>query len=167
MRAPMGSAQPLRVAIYVRFSEAELQSGTSATDQEHECRRFAESEGWEIVGLYADEGVRAGNMAGRLSYARLREDARQGLFKAVLVWAVSRLSRRLLTGMRELDELLGDGVIVLDTKGGKYSDDLNDLGRFFFEMYGAQKYTDDLAQNARRGLTGQVRRCLLYTSRCV
>lgn len=158
MLLPRTSEKKLRVAVYVRFSEAELQSGTSSGDQEHECRRFAESEGWEVVGLYADEGVRAGNMRGRLSYQRLREDARRGLFDAVLIWAVSRLSRRLLTGMRELDELLADGVIVLDTKGGKFTDDLNDLGRFFFEMYGAQKYTDDLAQNARRGLTGQVRR---------
>lgn len=146
-------------AIYVRFSELELQKETSADDQLRECREFAERQGWKVVEEYIDEGVRASNTGQRLEFAKLKEDAALGKFHVVLVWEMSRWTRDLLNGMVELAELCQAGVKLADTNGGMV--DTNDPMQALmvaFKFANAQQERKNIGDRSRRGQRGAVSR---------
>lgn len=84
----------IRAAIYIRVStEEQAKEGFSLGAQRDRCEEFARSQGWEIVGVYTDDGYSAKNLK-RPSLQRLMQDAEARAFDAVLVWKVDRLSRR-------------------------------------------------------------------------
>src|SRR5207245_1895720 len=57
-----------------------------------ELKRFAQERGWQIVGVYKDEGWSGGILA-RPELDRLRDDASKSLFGIVLINDVDRLAR--------------------------------------------------------------------------
>src|SRR5450759_3242580 len=82
----------LRVAIYARVSTEEQREGQTIDSQIAELERFSREKGWPIVGTYKDEGWSGGVME-RPDLDRLRDDARKGVFDAVLINDVDRLAR--------------------------------------------------------------------------
>ena len=81
-----------RLAIYARVSTEEQREGQNIDSQIAELERFCRDQGWPIVDIYKDEGWSGGVMA-RPELDRLRDDARKGLFQAVLINDVDRLAR--------------------------------------------------------------------------
>lgn len=150
------SGAPLRAFIYSRFS-AEMQSRRSAEDQERENRRFAEREGWVVVGAERDEAVRAGATAGRLGYQRVLAAARDGLFDVLVVEELSRFSRDFLGGIAALAELKAMRVRLADTKNG-IVDLESPEGQFrvAFGLVSSQAETKRLGERSKRGQTGKV-----------
>lgn len=149
----------MRVAIYVRFSEAELQRATSAEDQLRECRAYAARQGWTVAAEYVDRGVRAGNRAARRELARLLADAKGGTFAVVLVFDLSRWSRDGLQGMTDLAALRDAEVKLADTRSGLI--DTASPAGFMAAAFGfgsAQQENVARANNSRRGQAGQVGR---------
>ena len=82
----------LRVAIYARVSTEEQREGQTIDSQIAELERFAGERGCTVAGLYKDEGW-SGSLLARPELDRLRDDASQGLFSAVLLNDVDRLAR--------------------------------------------------------------------------
>src|SRR6266849_2145653 len=82
----------LRLAIYARVSTEEQREGQTIDSQVSELERFSREKGWPIVGIYKDEGWSGGIME-RPDLDRLRDDARRGVFQAVLINDVDRLAR--------------------------------------------------------------------------
>ena len=62
-----------------------------ADNQLVELRRFAESQGWQIVQEYVDH--ESGGRATRKGFQRMFADARQRRFDVLLFWALDRLTR--------------------------------------------------------------------------
>ncbi|WP_240608287.1 recombinase family protein [Pararhodobacter oceanensis] len=54
--------KPIRVAIYARFS-TDLQNPKSTADQERECRKHAEREGWTVVDVFQDAALSGAGFA--------------------------------------------------------------------------------------------------------
>lgn len=49
----------MKAVIYIRVSTAEQIDNYSLTDQEAECRKYCEREGWEVVQVFREEGASA------------------------------------------------------------------------------------------------------------
>src|SRR5216684_673683 len=85
-------AAGMRLAIYARVSTEEQREGQTINSQIAELERFARDKAWVITGVYRDEGWSGGIME-RPDLDRLRDDARRGVFQAVLINDVDRLAR--------------------------------------------------------------------------
>ena len=82
----------LRIAIYARVSTEEQREGQTIDSQISELERFSREQGWLITGTYKDNGWSGGVME-RPELDRLRDDAQNGIFEAVLINDVDRLAR--------------------------------------------------------------------------
>jgi site-specific DNA recombinase len=88
---------PSKVAVYVRWSTDDQESGTTLEVQTESCQYFILSQGWsfnpELV--YVDDGYSGGSMD-RPAMARLRKAVDEGEVQAVVVYKLDRLSRRVV-----------------------------------------------------------------------
>jgi len=93
-----------RVAGYVRVSSDEqVSEGVSLDNQEAKIRAYAESQGWDLVQVYREEGI-SGKIISRPQLNRMLQDIHAGGIDVVLVYKVDRLTRR----QRDLWHLLED-----------------------------------------------------------
>jgi site-specific DNA recombinase len=93
-----GTAQPIRCAIYARYS-SDVQKSTSIEDQVRNCREFAEQMGWVVLPEYirSDEGISGAALDTRPAMLSLRDDAKKlpRPFDYILVDSTSRFGREL------------------------------------------------------------------------
>lgn len=68
--------------------------GYSIDAQLENLRRYCLQRGFVITKEYVGEGISAKNIKGRPNLLSLLQEAESGLFKAVIVWKLSRLSRK-------------------------------------------------------------------------
>lgn len=79
--------------IYARYSAGPRQTDQSIEGQITECKRFAEANNLNIVGIYADRHISGTSTEGRYEFLRMVDDAKKGRFDAVIVWKVDRFGR--------------------------------------------------------------------------
>jgi len=89
-----GDTLGMKLALYARVSSDEQREGQTIDSQIAELERFAREKGWECVDVYKDDGW-SGALLSRPELDRLRDDARNGRFEAVLINDVDRLARDL------------------------------------------------------------------------
>jgi DNA invertase Pin-like site-specific DNA recombinase len=125
----------VKAATYIRVStEEQADSGTSLDTQRERTRAFIESQGWDFVEEFADEGV-SGAKASRPSLDRLMTACRDGDVEAIVVTKLDRFTR----SSRHLENALGD----LDALGVAFVslsesiDSSTASGRMFRTMLGA------------------------------
>lgn len=80
----------MKVAIYGRVSTDD--KGQDIENQLGVLRSWAFSLGFTDVVEYKDVGISGGN-SNRPSFIKMRSDARQNLFKGILIWSLDRFSR--------------------------------------------------------------------------
>lgn len=78
-------------AVYCRYS-SDQQRATSLEDQQRNCLRRANTEGWTISSRYADAAI-TGSDANRPEYQRMLAAALNGEFEVLLVDDLSRFAR--------------------------------------------------------------------------
>jgi site-specific DNA recombinase len=86
----------LRAAIYTRVSSDPNDRGRSVEEQEVECRRWIEREGWDLIEpVYCDNDRSASRYARRArpDWQRLTEDLARGRIDVLVVWEISRTTR--------------------------------------------------------------------------
>ncbi|MDA1023656.1 MAG: recombinase family protein [Proteobacteria bacterium] len=120
-----------RAAIYIRVST----DGQTVDNQRLELEQAAERAGWEIVGIYDDNGVSgAKSRAERQAFDRLCKDATRRKFDVVMSWSVDRLGRSLQDLVGFLSELHSVGVdLYLHQQG---IDTTTPAGKAMFQMMG-------------------------------
>ena len=97
----------MRAALYLRVSTTDQDTER----QERELRAVAANRGYEVVEVYADNGI--SGSAGRdkrPAFDRLHKDAVRHRFDIVMAWSVDRLGRSLKDLVAFLQELHGAGV---------------------------------------------------------
>jgi site-specific DNA recombinase len=101
--APLIGAK-MRAAIYCRLSKNRKGKKSSVKDQERDCRDFIDSQGWDFVDSYVDDGISASDKSEkpRDEFIRMMGDLRAGLIDVIVASEFTRLYRR----PRELEELL-------------------------------------------------------------
>ena len=120
-----------RAAIYIRVST----DGQTVDNQRLELEQAAEMAGWQIVGIYDDDGVSgAKSREHREAFDRLCKDATRRQFDVVMAWSVDRLGRSLQDLIGFLSELHAVGVdLYLHQQG---LDTTTPAGKAMFQMMG-------------------------------
>ncbi len=101
------------VAIYARVSTEEQRERQSIATQQEFGEKYCALHGFEVSGVYCDEGV-SGTVpiSDRLEGRRILADARQGRFGQLLVYKLDRLGRQARMILNTVDELEQLGVRV-------------------------------------------------------
>lgn len=138
-----------RVAIYCRVSSEEQKQGKTINSQIQELEDFAIASNYKIIERYIDDGW-SGGLLERPALDRLRDAASKGLFEAVLINDVDRLSREVLhLGIIKKDlEKKGAKLIfkkLPNTEGPMSNFMINMLGSF------AEFERQMIADRVRRG----------------
>ena len=104
---------PLRVAAYCRVSsDSADQLHSYAAQIRYYTDLIQNHEGWEMVDVYADEGITGTRMDKREDFNRLLTDCRKGKVDKVLVKSISRFARNTRDCLASLRELFRLGVSV-------------------------------------------------------
>lgn len=116
-------AEHLRVAAYCRVSsDSKDQLHSYAAQIRSYTEEIAQHDGWELVDVYADEGLTGTRMDQRDDFNRMMRDCRKGKINRILVKSVSRFARNTRDCLSALRELSAMGVSVrfekenIDTK---------------------------------------------------
>lgn len=112
---PPKAVQPdiLRVAAYCRVSsDSADQRHSYATQIKEYTERINGHAGWELVDVYADEGLTGTRMDKREDFNRMLADCRKGRIDKVLVKSISRFARNTRDCLASLRELFRLGVSV-------------------------------------------------------
>ncbi len=94
----------MRTAIYARVSTADKNQDPET--QLLPLREFAAAQGFEVVGEYVDQAP-ASDLARRVQWRRLLDDAARRRVDLVLVWRIDRAFRSLLDAAQTLERLRG------------------------------------------------------------
>lgn len=95
----------IRVAAYCRVSTDKDEQLLSLKAQKEFFEEYAEKMGYELVGLYADEGISGTKLKNRKQFNRMMQDAESGLFERVYVKDVSRLARNVVDFLQSIRKL--------------------------------------------------------------
>ena len=140
----------LRVAAYARVSsDSEDQLNSYIAQVDFYTKYITTHEGWELVDIYADEGLTGMETKHRDDFNRMIQDCRDGKIDRVLVKSVSRFARNTQEYILYMRELLRLGITIyfekenLDT--GKMS---NEQAAAIYGAF-AQMETTGHSQNMR------------------
>ena len=143
-------ARKLRVAAYARVSSSsEDQLNSYRVQNQYYSELISGNPDWEMVDIYADEGITGTSVEKREDFQRMMSDCRKGKIDRILVKSISRFARNTkdcLAAVRELKEL---GVSVLFEEQGI------DTARVSSEMVTA--IMASLAQKGSESISGNVR----------
>ena len=103
------AARKLRVAAYARVSSSsEDQLNSYRVQNQYYSELISNNPGWEMVDIYADEGITGTSVEKRENFQRMMQDCRKGKIDRILVKSISRFARNTkdcLAAVRELKEL--------------------------------------------------------------
>jgi len=107
------NAATLRVAAYCRVSSDSIdQLESYAAQLEYYDQLIKSTPSWELIDLYADEGLTGTKADTREDFQRLLQDCRKGLIDKVLVKSISRFARNARDCLAAVRELKSLGVSV-------------------------------------------------------
>ena len=129
-KRPRAQHNSRRAAIYVRISLDSTGEGLGVQRQEEDARTIIEQRGWTMAGVYRDNSISASDAKKfRPGYADLQRDYVEGLFDALVVWDLDRLTRQ----PRQLEDWIeaaeGRGLALITTNGD--ADLTTDGGRMY------------------------------------
>jgi site-specific DNA recombinase len=163
---PVDNNQPMRYAIYARYS-SDLQRSSSIDDQIRKCEEFGLAQGWTKDELFVDEAI-SGVSTERPGLQRLLTEAfvADRNFDIILVDDTSRISRNLSDAVRLFEKLRFAGVRVIAV--GQGIDTRNEQAEVLVTVHGLvdSLYVKELARKTHRGLEGAILRGLHAGGRC-
>lgn len=138
----------VRIVAYCRVSTEKEQQLDSLEQQKCFFQEFAKQNNYELVNIYADEGITGRQTRKRDEFNRMMRDAKKGIFDMLVVKDISRFARNtvdLLTSVRELK--------ALDIEVQFITNSYKALGNseFILTVYGA------IAQEESAGLSKKVK----------
>ena len=108
-----------KVAAYCRVStDSSDQLNSYRTQIGYYTNFIAQHPGWELVDIYADEGITGTSLEKRDEFKRMLQDCRAGKITRILVKSVSRFARNTLELLETTRELTALGVVVVFEEQG-------------------------------------------------
>ena len=108
-----------KVAAYCRVStDSKDQLNSYHTQIGYYTNTIAQHPGWELVDIYADEGISGTSLEKRDEFKRMLQDCRAGKIQRILVKSVSRFARNTLELIETTRELKDLGVVVVFEEQG-------------------------------------------------
>lgn len=145
--------QKTRVAAYCRVStEFEEQESSYEVQVEHYTSYIKSNPEWELVEVYADDGISATNTAKREAFNRMIQDARDGKIDLILTKSISRFSRNTVDCLKYTRELKGLNIAVFFEK--ENINTLDAKGEVLMTIMAAlaQQESESLSANVRLGI---------------
>ena len=99
--------QKTRVAAYCRGStEFEEQESSYEVQVKHYTNYIKSNPEWEMVEVYADDGISGTNTAKREAFNRMIDDCKAGKIDMIITKSISRFSRNTVDCLKYTRELL-------------------------------------------------------------
>ena len=96
-----------KVAIYIRVSKKEQSkdngSESSLNIQLKKCLDYCKEKNYEVLKVYQD--VESGRVDDRKEFNELFESISKKIYTKIVFWEVSRIARKISTGMKFFEEL--------------------------------------------------------------
>lgn len=124
----------MKIAAYCRVSTSKEEQLDSLENQKAFFTAYASRNGYELVRLYADEGISGTSLKNRDEFNRMMRDAQEGLFSMVAVKDVSRLARNTVDFLVSIRQLRAFGITVFFLNANM--DSLGD-SEFVLTIFGA------------------------------
>lgn len=147
------SKKKLRVAAYYRVStEYEEQAGSYATQVEHYTDEIEKNPDWQMVKIYADEGISATNTFKREDFNQMIADSEAGKIDLILIMSISRFARNTIDCLQYIRKLKEwhvavyfekENINTLDAKGEVHLTIMTSL---------AQQESESLSRNVTMGI---------------
>ena len=148
-----GEIRKKRVAAYCRVSTDSDEQETSYDIQVEHYREYINRHpGWELVGIYADDGISGTNTKKREEFNRLIEDCMAGKIDMVVTKSISRFARNTLDCLSYIKQLKDKNIPVYFEK--ENIDTMDSKGDIMLTIMAslAQNESQSLSQNVRLGL---------------
>lgn len=145
--------QKTRVAAYCRVStEFEEQESSYEMQVSHYTDYINGNPGWELAGIYADDGISATNTAKREAFNRMIADCRAGKVDMVITKSISRFSRNTVDCLKFTRELKDLNIPVFFEK--ENINTLDAKGEVLMTIMAAlaQQESESLSANVRLGI---------------
>ena len=152
-RKSESEAHKIRVAAYCRVSTDTDEQATSYEAQiEHYTDYIEKHPGWELAGIYADDGISGTNTKKREEFNRLIEDCMAGKVDMVVTKSISRFARNTLDCLKYIRQLKDKNIAVFFEK--EAINTLDAKGEVLLTIMAslAQQESQSLSQNVRLGL---------------
>ena len=141
----------MRVAIYVRVStEDQAREGFSLDAQEKRLNAYCKVRGWDVAGIYRDEGF-SGTNTGRPEYQRMMEEMDR--WDVLLVLKMDRIHRNSVNFADMMDALRENGK-EFNSLTEKF-DTTTAMGRFVMDIVQrmAQLESEQIGERVKVGMT--------------
>ena len=154
---PSDAPKPkLRVAAYARVSSDSADQLNSYLAQVDYYTRFISSrEDWELVDVYADEGLTGMETKKRDDFNRMIADCREGKIDRILVKSVSRFARNQEDYIYYMRELLRLGVTISFEKENLDTGKMN--SEQVADIYGAFAQIETTGHSANIRISNRIR----------
>ena len=143
----------LRVAAYCRVStDGEDQETSYEAQVTHYTDYISNHEGWELAGVFADEGISGTSTAKREQFNKMIEACENGEVDMVITKSISRWARNTLDSLNYIRKLKALGIGVVFEK--ENIDTLGASGELLITIMSslAQQESQSISQNVRLGI---------------
>ena len=103
----------LRVAAYAHVSSSsDEQSNSFAAQNRYYTELISSKDNWQLVDIYADEGITGTSIEKRDDFKRMLRDCERGLIDRIFVKSISRFARNTTECLETVRSLKARGVSV-------------------------------------------------------
>ena len=132
--------ETIRVAGYVRVSTPRQVDDESLNTQRESIKKFCKQQGYQLIEIYADEGISGGSIKDRHALLRCMYDGQSGKFKILIVHRLSRFGRNANELLNNHKELKNAGIELRSISEG--IDFSSKYGEFMLTMLAAVAQLD-------------------------
>ena len=142
-----------RVAAYCRVStdkDAQLES----LDNQMEAFRFraAQRGDWDLVNIYADEGLSGTSVKGRAQFQQMIEDSKAGKIDYIITKSISRFARNTVDTLQTVRDFQKYGVqVYFEKEGIDTADSLSEMALTIMASF-AQEESRSISENVKWGI---------------
>ena len=143
----------LKVATYCRVStDSEEQASSYEEQVAHYTQFIQKNPEWELVGIYADDGITGTNTKKREEFNRMIQDCMDGNIDMIITKSISRFARNTLDCLKYIRELKEKNIPVFFEK--ENLNIMDSKGEVLLTIMAslAQRESQSLSQNIKLGL---------------
>jgi DNA invertase Pin-like site-specific DNA recombinase len=152
IKATANEPAKLCVAGYARVSsDSEDQLNSFSAQVQYYTKLIEKNESWDMVEVYADEGITGVSTEKRDDFNRMVRDCHRGKIDRIITKSTSRFARNTLDTIRTIRELKGIGVTVLFEKEGIDTANITSENLLTLFALFSQEESLSISKNCKKG----------------